>query len=56
MEEKRNELDELFFNTLTGLNSLLNSNDLCKDDKAIIKINRFKKWLLEYTTTKQIFN
>ena len=52
--EERNDLSELFFNTLTGLNALLQSNDLCKDDKAIIKVNRFKKWLVDYATTKQI--
>lgn len=41
--------NELIFNCITSLNALITSNEVVKDDKAVIKLNRFKKWLNEFS-------
>ena len=41
--------NELIFNCITSVNALMTSNEVAKDDKAVIKLNRFKKWLNEYS-------
>lgn len=51
--EVRNPFDEYSFEVLTALNHLITTNEVCKNDKAVMKINRFKKWLLDFTTTEQ---
>lgn len=40
--------NETVFNCITGVNALMTSNEVVKDDKAVIKLNRFKKWLNEF--------
>lgn len=45
--EDRNEYHENLFNALTALNSLLQTKEMCNDDKAVIKVNRFRKWLID---------
>lgn len=40
--------NETVFNCITGVNALMTSNEVATDDKAIIKLNRFKKWLNEF--------
>lgn len=40
--------NETVFNCITIVNALMNSNEVVKDDKAVIKLNRFKKWLNEF--------
>lgn len=45
--EGRNEYQENLFNALTSLNGLLQTRELCNDDKAVIKVNRFRKWLID---------
>ena len=40
--------DEIIFNCITSVNALMTSNEVAKDDKAVIKLNRFKKWLNEF--------
>lgn len=40
--------NEAVFNCITSVNALITSNEVVKDDKAIIKLNRFKKWLNEF--------
>lgn len=40
--------DETVFNCITSVNDLMTSNEVAKDDKAVIKLNRFKKWLNEF--------
>jgi hypothetical protein len=52
-EPVRNPFDEYSFEVLTALNHLITTNEVCKNDKAVMKINRFKKWLLEFTATEQ---
>lgn len=40
--------NETVFNCITSINSLMTSNEVTKDDKSVIKLNRFKKWLNEF--------
>lgn len=40
--------NETIFNCITSVNSLMTCNEVAKDDKAVIKLNRFKKWLNEF--------
>lgn len=40
--------NETVFNCITAINALMTSNEAVKDDKAVIKLNRFKKWLNEF--------
>lgn len=40
--------DEIIFNCVTNVNALMTSNEVAKDDKAVIKLNRFKKWLNDF--------
>lgn len=44
--------NEIVFNCITGVNALMTSNEVAKDDKAVIKLNRFKKWLNEFAEAK----
>lgn len=37
--------NETVFNCITSVNALMTSNEVAKDDKAVVKLNRFKKWL-----------
>ena len=41
--------NELIFNCITSVNALMTSNEVAKDDKAVIKFNRFKRWLNEFS-------
>lgn len=40
--------NESVFNCITSVNSLMASNEVAKDDKSVIKLNRFRKWLNEF--------
>lgn len=44
--------NEIFFNCITSVNALMTSNEVAMDDKAVIKLNRFKKWLNEFAAEK----
>lgn len=44
--------NETIFNCITSVNALMTSNEVDKDDRAIIKLNRFKKWLNEFAAAK----
>lgn len=50
--EVRSPFDEYSFEVLSALNHLITTNEVCKNDKAVMKINRFKKWLLDFTEQK----
>lgn len=39
--------NETVFNCITSVNALMTSNEVAIGDKAVIKLNRFKKWLNE---------
>jgi hypothetical protein len=43
--------NEIIFNCITSVNALMTSNEIAKDEKAVIKLNRFKKWLNEFAST-----
>ena len=51
--EVRSPFDEYSFEVLAALNHLITTNEVCKNDKAVMKIKRFKKWLLDFTATEQ---
>lgn len=40
--------NEIVFNCITSVNALITSNEVAKNDKAVIKLNRFKNWLNEF--------
>lgn len=40
--------NEIIFNCVTSVNALMTSNEVANDIKAVIKLNRFKKWLNEF--------
>lgn len=40
--------NEIIFNCVTSVNALMTSNEVAMDDKVVIKLNRFKKWLNEF--------
>lgn len=46
--------NELIFNCITSVNALITSNEVAKDDKAVIKLNRFKKWLDEFSSANGV--
>lgn len=45
--EDRNEYQEALFNALTSLNNLMQTKEMCSDDKMVIKVNRFRKLLID---------
>ena len=47
--------NEIIFNCITSVNALMTSNEVAKDDKAVIKLNRFKKWLNEFASAHGMF-
>lgn len=51
--EDRNDYQENLFNALTALNGLLQTKEMCSDDKAVIKVNRFRKWLIDQIETEK---
>ena len=53
---ERNEYQENLFNALTALNALLQTKEMCNDDKAVIKVNRFRKWLIDRIETERLVN
>lgn len=53
---ERSEYEESMFNALTALNSLLQTKEMMTDDKAVIKVNRFRKWLSEKIENPQVDN
>ena len=46
-EEKRKAFDELSFEALTALGGLMACNEVCRDQRAVMKINRFRAWLMD---------
>lgn len=47
MEEKRNAFDEFSFAALSALGSLMACIEVCHDQRAVMKINRFRAWLMD---------
>ena len=46
-EEKRNAFDEFSFAALTALGSLMACKEVCRNQRAVMKINRFRAWLMD---------
>lgn len=46
-EEKRNVFDEFSFAALSALGSLMACNEVCRNQRAVMKINRFRAWLMD---------
>lgn len=46
--------NETVFNCITSVNALMTLNELAQDDKAVIKLNRFKKWLNEFAAANGV--
>lgn len=49
MEEKRNAFDEFSFAALSALGNLMACNEVCRNQRAVMKINRFRAWLMDLT-------
>lgn len=47
MDEKRNEFDEFSFSAITALGHLMSCKEVCKNQRAVMKINRFRAWLMD---------
>lgn len=47
MEEKRNAFDEFSFAALSALGSLMVCNEVCRNLRVVMKINRFRAWLMD---------
>lgn len=47
MEEKRNAFDEFSFAALSALGNLMACNEVCRNQRAVMKINRFRAWLID---------
>lgn len=45
-EEKRNSFDELSFAALSTLGILMACNEVCRNQRAVMRINRFRAWLM----------
>lgn len=46
--------NELIFNCITSVNALMTSDEVAKDDKALVKLNRLKKWLNEFAAANSM--
>ena len=46
-EEKRNAFNEFSFAALSALGSLMACNEVCRNQRAVMKINRFRAWLMD---------
>ena len=46
--------NEVVFACITSVNALITSSEVAKDDKAVIKLNRFKKWLNEFAAANGV--
>ena len=47
MDEKRNAFDEFSFAALSALGNLMACNEVCRNQRAVMKINRFRAWLMD---------
>lgn len=46
-EKKGTAFDEFSFAALTALGSLMACNEVCRNQRAVMKINRFRAWLMD---------
>lgn len=45
--EKRSAFDEYSFDAMSALGSLMACNEVCRNQRAVMKINRFRAWLMD---------
>lgn len=45
--EERNAFDEFKFAAMSALGSLMACNEVCRNQRAVMKINRFRAWLMD---------
>ena len=53
MNEERKAFDEFSFAALSALGSLMACNEVCRNQRAVMKINRFRAWLMDLNPTKR---
>lgn len=46
-EVKGNAFDEFSYAALSALGSLMACNEVCRNQRAVMKINRFRAWLMD---------
>lgn len=47
MNEERKAFDEFSSAALSALGSLMACNEVCRNQRAVMKINRFRAWLMD---------
>lgn len=47
MNEERKAFDEFSFAALSALGNLMACNEVCRNQRAVMKINRFRAWLMD---------
>lgn len=47
MNEERNEFDEYRFSAVAALGSLMACNEVCRNQRVVMKINRFRAMLMD---------
>lgn len=45
--EERNAFDEFKFAAMSALGSLMACEEVCRNQRAVMKINRFRAWLMD---------
>ena len=45
--EERNAFDEFKFAAMSALGSLMACNEVCRHQRAVMKINRVRAWLMD---------
>lgn len=45
--EERNAFDEFKFAAMSALGSIMACNEVCRNQRAVMKINRFRAWLMD---------
>lgn len=46
-ENERNEFDEQMMRAITSLGALMACPEVCRQQRAVMKINRFRAWLMD---------
>lgn len=47
MDEERKAFDEFSFAALSALGGLMACKEVCRNQRAVMKINRFRAWLMD---------
>lgn len=45
--ETRNEFEEEIYSAVAAIGSLMVTNEVCTNQRAVMKMNRFRAWLLD---------